>query len=148
MGHRLYNPVSGQFLTVDPIPAGNATAYDYPTDPVNRYDLNGEKGKGGRKPESQPKHLTDAERLAINNKKAGRPYNKKAYNSGHGKEIFNEKVQEGTRNKNKRQGGNQSLFVGAKVALGAGGAGAALWWLAKLASPLCGPAAPACAIAF
>jgi len=44
MGVRLYNPATGRFLTVDPIPGGNANAYTYPTDPTNAYDLDGRWG--------------------------------------------------------------------------------------------------------
>jgi RHS repeat-associated protein len=42
MGVRLYNPVTGRFLSVDPIYGGNANAYTYPDDPINGYDLTGE----------------------------------------------------------------------------------------------------------
>ena len=42
MGVRLYNPTRGAFTSVDPIPGGNSTAYTYPQDPVNDYDLNGQ----------------------------------------------------------------------------------------------------------
>jgi len=41
MGARLYNPGTGRFLTVDPVPGGNANAYTYPVDPVNDFDLSG-----------------------------------------------------------------------------------------------------------
>ena len=41
MGARLYNPVTGRFLTTDPIVGGNANAYTYPSDPVNGLDLSG-----------------------------------------------------------------------------------------------------------
>ncbi|WP_197058340.1 RHS repeat-associated core domain-containing protein [Modestobacter caceresii] len=42
MGVRLYDPGTGRFWSVDPIPGGNATAYDYCTaDPVNCTDLDG-----------------------------------------------------------------------------------------------------------
>lgn len=41
MGVRLYNPVTGLFTSVDPVPGGNTTAYTYPQDPLNKYDLDG-----------------------------------------------------------------------------------------------------------
>ncbi|MBB1252376.1 DNRLRE domain-containing protein [Streptomyces sp. OF3] len=53
MGVRLYNSRSGQFLSMDPVYGGNATAYNYVYgDPLNKYDLDGRfcvlgKRKGG-----------------------------------------------------------------------------------------------------
>jgi len=44
MGVRLYNPATGRFLSVDPIPGGNPNAYTYPVDPINGYDLDGQWG--------------------------------------------------------------------------------------------------------
>jgi RHS repeat-associated protein len=44
MGVRLYSPLTGRFLSVDPIPGGNANAYTYPVDPINKYDLSGKWG--------------------------------------------------------------------------------------------------------
>jgi RHS repeat-associated protein len=41
MGVRLYAPVLGRFLQVDPIPGGNDNAYVYPSDPINAFDLDG-----------------------------------------------------------------------------------------------------------
>ncbi|MER8032961.1 DNRLRE domain-containing protein [Streptomyces bauhiniae] len=42
MGVRLYNPDTGRFLSVDPVPGGSANAYEYCNgDPVNCYDLDG-----------------------------------------------------------------------------------------------------------
>ncbi|HEU5008957.1 MAG TPA: RHS repeat-associated core domain-containing protein, partial [Jatrophihabitantaceae bacterium] len=41
MGVRLYNPVTGRFLSVDPVPGGNANAYAYPVDPISGYDFDG-----------------------------------------------------------------------------------------------------------
>jgi len=35
MGARQYNPASGRFLTIDPIPGGNPNPYTYPADPVS-----------------------------------------------------------------------------------------------------------------
>ena len=41
MGVRLYNPTRGLFTATDPIPGGNEFTYGYPSDPVNKYDLDG-----------------------------------------------------------------------------------------------------------
>ncbi|MEU0949469.1 DNRLRE domain-containing protein [Streptomyces canus] len=42
MGVRLYDPTTGRFLSVDPVPGGNANAYEYCNgDPLNRFDLDG-----------------------------------------------------------------------------------------------------------
>jgi len=41
MGARVYNRTTGQFTSVDPIYGGNATAYGYPVDPINKVDLDG-----------------------------------------------------------------------------------------------------------
>ncbi len=41
MGARQYVPLLGLFLSVDPVPGGNANDYTYPNDPVNSNDLTG-----------------------------------------------------------------------------------------------------------
>ncbi|WP_327640688.1 hypothetical protein OHB24_20550 [Kribbella sp. NBC_00482] len=49
MGARVYNPSTGLFTSVDPVRRGNANQYTYPTDAINRSDLNGkkERAEGG-----------------------------------------------------------------------------------------------------
>lgn len=42
MGARVYNPTTGQFTSTDPEFGGGETAYGYPTDPINAFDLNGQ----------------------------------------------------------------------------------------------------------
>ncbi|GAA3380740.1 hypothetical protein GCM10020367_69230 [Streptomyces sannanensis] len=41
MGVRLYNPVTGRFLSIDPVHGGGDNRYGYPGDPVNQFDLDG-----------------------------------------------------------------------------------------------------------
>ncbi len=41
MGARLYNPVTNQFTSPDPVTGGNETTYTYPNDPINKTDFNG-----------------------------------------------------------------------------------------------------------
>lgn len=41
MGARLYDPVTGEFTSRDPISGGNSTDYAYPQDPINSSDLSG-----------------------------------------------------------------------------------------------------------
>jgi RHS repeat-associated protein len=41
MGVRVYNPATGRFLQVDPVPGGSPSAYVYPTNPITEYDLSG-----------------------------------------------------------------------------------------------------------
>jgi RHS repeat-associated protein len=46
MGVRIYQPVLGRFLAVDPVEGENANDYIYPSDPINAFDLDGLKRPG------------------------------------------------------------------------------------------------------
>ena len=41
MGVRLYNNARGLFTGMDPVEGGSSSAYAYPFDPINQFDLNG-----------------------------------------------------------------------------------------------------------
>jgi large repetitive protein len=41
MGARVYNPIIGRFLQVDPVEGGTSNDYAYVDDPINQFDLNG-----------------------------------------------------------------------------------------------------------
>ncbi|WP_236246931.1 DNRLRE domain-containing protein [Streptomyces sp. CC210A] len=45
MGVRFYNPVTGRFLSIDPVHGGGDNRYGYPGDPINQYDLDGKSWK-------------------------------------------------------------------------------------------------------
>ncbi|MGN6331281.1 MAG: DNRLRE domain-containing protein [Motilibacteraceae bacterium] len=43
MGARVYNPVTGHFTSIDPVKGGSPSAYAYPDDPLNQFDLDGQR---------------------------------------------------------------------------------------------------------
>ena len=44
MGERVYIPILGRFISTDPIEGGTDNDYVYPVDPVNDFDLTGQRG--------------------------------------------------------------------------------------------------------
>lgn len=63
MGARVYIPELGRFLQVDSIEGGVDNNYVYPTDQVNKFDLNGMAQHG--KNSKQPKQLSASEKKAL-----------------------------------------------------------------------------------
>jgi RHS repeat-associated protein len=47
MGVRMYIAGVGRFLSPDPVPGGNTSSYNYPNDPINMFDLSGQRQECG-----------------------------------------------------------------------------------------------------
>ena len=115
---RYYDPVTTQFLTVDPLVDATQAAYTYASDnPLAFTDPSGlcetyamGKGGGGYRPGGQAgPQLSADEQAAVDAKKAGQPYDQKAYKRAQQKIKEGQKY-DGTRNNAKRQNNNKSNF--------------------------------------
>ncbi len=150
MGVRLYMPVLGRFLQVDPIPGGGSNAYDYvDQDPVNGFDLSGKirldlpKGQVDG-PWWTGHFVLRAGRIAIHwndgpgqrsriewDKKNGWHYNKGGV-KGHF--TVREGLKDYVKYLTRRLGqgasrGGSTLGALARGLAGAGGAGGSSWWM-------------------
>jgi hypothetical protein len=116
----------------------------------------GAQGGGYRPGRGLPPRLSAEEQRVLADRADGRPTDDAVANRAAAKLRQGEKYA-GTRNKQKRAGNHKNTGrepggagqSGKAASIGAAvGIGGMAWWLAKLASPACGPAAPICAVAF
>jgi RHS repeat-associated protein len=161
---RYYDPDTGQFLSRDPAVVLTGEPYAYAGgNPIVFSDPSGlfwDQQIGGAAPPGSPEdysnndggphrpELSADEKRAIDNKRDGKEYNKADYKSAREK-IKEAQKNTGNRGKSGSDTSRRHKFDvgdGAAAAGGAVTAGAVIWWLGKLLSPACGPAAPACVV--
>lgn len=84
MGARPYNPTLGRFLEIDPIEGGNDNDYNYVTDPINQFDLDGRCGLGNPFKKCGRNHRGGTNLLSGFRDKGMKPIGRRAWTNGLG----------------------------------------------------------------
>ncbi len=109
--------------------------YVYPPDPVNGWDLSGERAQRGRQ-KNRPKASREQERAAEEKARGKGDYDKRAYKQWRQTKKAQEKYDRERRHRETKAITRVVIPIVVVV-----------WWGAKALSPACGPLAPACAYA-
>lgn len=142
-GERYYDPATGRFLQVDPIAGGSANGYVYANgDPVNFSDLSGLKPSNKEKQGLRKGINSLRDRIREHQDKIDEEMVKPLTDWG----LVNHwqgEIGKFEGNIAKKERRLRAIHTAAAIAT----MGPVLWWARKGLSPLCGPAAPVCAVA-